>query len=62
MLTGWRLYPDRESLAKLGDGVLVIDVLNEKCWLNSAEIPRLSIAGAAQLAAARPGNQSYTVG
>jgi hypothetical protein len=45
MFCGWQLYPDWERLAQLGDGILEIDVLNESCKFNFAEVPRLSIAG-----------------
>ncbi len=46
MFCGWQLYPDWERLAELGDGMLEIDVLNERCKFNSGEINKLSIAGA----------------
>lgn len=46
MFCGWQLYPDWERLAKLGDGVLEIDVLSETCKFNSEEIEKLSIVGA----------------
>lgn len=46
MFCGWQLFPDWERLAELSDGVLEIDVLNERCKFNSEEIDKLSIAGA----------------
>jgi len=44
MFCGWRLYPDWDRLAELGDGVLEIDVLTGICQFNGREISRLSIS------------------
>jgi hypothetical protein len=46
MFCGWKLYPDWEKLAELGDGALEIDVLSQTCKFNGVEIPGLVVAGA----------------